>query len=70
MHQPQLTTLTSVDPEIAGLIEQEATSQHDSIRLIPSENYVSQAVLGAVVLGLTVAIVLFAWMLCGSGACD
>jgi glycine hydroxymethyltransferase len=35
------------DPEIAALINAEAQRQHDKIRLIPSENYVSTAVLEA-----------------------
>ncbi|ASR38374.1 serine hydroxymethyltransferase [Prauserella marina] len=46
-HQPAIPSLTAADPEIAGLIEQEAARQHDKIRLIASENYVSQAVLEA-----------------------
>jgi glycine hydroxymethyltransferase len=36
--------LQDVDPEIAALIEQEERYQLESVRLIPSENYVSQAV--------------------------
>ncbi len=47
MHEPAIPTLTATDPEIAGLIESEAERQHDKIRLIASENYVSQAVLEA-----------------------
>lgn len=39
--------LSDVDPEIAALIEAEGRRQHDSIRLIASENYVSQAVIAA-----------------------
>ncbi|MEU3272734.1 serine hydroxymethyltransferase [Saccharomonospora sp. NPDC006951] len=46
-HQPAIPSLTAADPEIAGLIEEEAARQHDKIRLIASENYVSQAVLEA-----------------------
>ncbi|MDT7725142.1 MAG: glycine hydroxymethyltransferase [Actinomycetota bacterium] len=46
-HQPALPTLTAADPEIAGLVEAEAQRQHEKIRLIASENYVSQAVLEA-----------------------
>jgi glycine hydroxymethyltransferase len=44
-HQPTIPTLTAADPEIAGLIEDEARRQAEKIRLIASENYVSQAVL-------------------------
>ncbi|AHH96187.1 serine hydroxymethyltransferase [Kutzneria viridogrisea] len=47
MHQPALTALTGFDPELAGLVEAEAKRQHDKIRLIASENYVSTAVLEA-----------------------
>lgn len=47
MHVPPLSNLTSVDPQLADLIEQEAQRQHDKLRLIPSENYVSTAVLEA-----------------------
>ena len=47
MHQPPIPHLAAEDPEIAGLIEDEARRQHDKIRLIPSENYVSHAVLEA-----------------------
>jgi glycine hydroxymethyltransferase len=39
--------LTSADPEIAGLIAAEERRQADKVRLIPSENYVSRAVLEA-----------------------
>jgi len=39
--------LTQVDPEIARLIRSEAERQHDKVRLIPSENYTSRAVLEA-----------------------
>jgi glycine hydroxymethyltransferase len=46
-HQPPIPTLTAADPEIAGLIEDEARRQAEKIRLIASENYVSQAVLEA-----------------------
>jgi glycine hydroxymethyltransferase len=46
-HQPAIPTLTAADPEIAGLVEAEARRQHEKIRLIASENYVSQAVLEA-----------------------
>jgi len=47
MHQPPITRVETEDPEIAALINAEAQRQHDKIRLIPSENYVSQAVLEA-----------------------
>ncbi|MCW2858874.1 MAG: glyA, partial [Actinoallomurus sp.] len=47
MHQPPITHLASTDPDLAELIEAEATRQHDKIRLIASENYVSPAVLEA-----------------------
>jgi glycine hydroxymethyltransferase len=47
VHVPPLSQLTSTDPEIARLIEAEAQRQHDKLRLIPSENYVSAAVLEA-----------------------
>jgi glycine hydroxymethyltransferase len=47
MHQPALNTLAATDPELAGLVESEAKRQHDKIRLIASENYVSTAVLEA-----------------------
>ncbi|MEC3979564.1 serine hydroxymethyltransferase [Amycolatopsis sp. H20-H5] len=46
-HQPPLNALAAADPQIAGLVEAEAQRQHDKIRLIASENYVSQAVLEA-----------------------
>jgi glycine hydroxymethyltransferase len=47
MHQPPVPHVASTDPEIAGLIEAEAQRQFSKIRLIPSENYVSEAVLEA-----------------------
>ncbi|GAA2348048.1 serine hydroxymethyltransferase [Dactylosporangium salmoneum] len=47
MHVPALTALTEADPELAGLIQAEAERQHDTLRMIASENYVSQAVLEA-----------------------
>ncbi|RJQ88541.1 serine hydroxymethyltransferase [Amycolatopsis panacis] len=46
-HQPALSALAAADPKLAGLVEDEAKRQHDKIRLIASENYVSQAVLEA-----------------------
>jgi len=39
--------LTATDPDIASLIQAEEARQRDSIRLIASENYVSNAVLAA-----------------------
>src|SRR5262249_53237156 len=47
MHVPNLTTLGTTDPDLAGLIEGEAQRQHDMLRMIASENYVSRAVLEA-----------------------
>jgi len=47
MHQPPIPHVESADPEIAGLIEAEARRQFEKVRLIPSENYVSVAVLEA-----------------------
>src|ERR671931_35690 len=47
MHQPGIAHLASADPELASLIESEAKRQFEKIRLIPSENYVSVAVLEA-----------------------
>src|ERR1019366_2333363 len=47
MHQPPIPQVASTDPEIAELIEGEARRQFEKIRLIPSENYVSEAVLEA-----------------------
>lgn len=46
-HQPAIATLAGADPQVAELIESEARRQHDKVRLIASENYVSQAVLEA-----------------------
>ncbi|MGB7215170.1 MAG: serine hydroxymethyltransferase [Gammaproteobacteria bacterium] len=42
-----MPALAATDPEIHGLILDEARRQHDYIRLIPSENYASQAVMEA-----------------------
>ena len=42
-----MTHLERTDPDIARLIQQEEVRQFESIRLIPSENYVSHAVLEA-----------------------
>jgi glycine hydroxymethyltransferase len=47
VHVPPIPHLTATDPEIAGLIESEARRQHDKLRMIASENYVSAAVLEA-----------------------
>jgi len=47
MHQPPIPHVASEDPEIAALIDSEAQRQFEKIRLIPSENYVSVAVLEA-----------------------
>src|ERR1700685_775150 len=48
MHQPPIPQIDAEDPEVARLIHDEASRQHDKFRLIPSENYVSLAVLEAV----------------------
>ncbi|MEV0566926.1 serine hydroxymethyltransferase [Dactylosporangium sp. NPDC050588] len=47
MHVPALPSITSADPDLADLIQREAARQHDTLRMIASENYVSQAVLEA-----------------------
>jgi glycine hydroxymethyltransferase len=47
MHQPPVPHVASTDPEVARLINAEAQRQFEKIRLIPSENYVSLAVLEA-----------------------
>jgi glycine hydroxymethyltransferase len=47
MHQPPVPHVASEDPEVAELINSEARRQFEKIRLIPSENYVSAAVLEA-----------------------
>src|SRR6202034_1735730 len=47
MHQPPIPHVASTDPDIAGLIEGEARRQFEKVRLIPSENYASVAVLEA-----------------------
>ena len=47
MHQPPIPHVAGSDPDIAELIQGEARRQRDKIRLIPSENYVSVAVLEA-----------------------
>ena len=43
----ELKAIMNVDPEIGDLIRQETIRQFQTIRLIPSENYVSRAVLEA-----------------------
>ncbi|MBE3133906.1 MAG: serine hydroxymethyltransferase, partial [Acidobacteria bacterium] len=40
-------TLTQADPEVADLLAKEERREFEKIRLIPSENYVSRAVLEA-----------------------
>ena len=47
MHVPALPDLARTDPQLHALIEGEAERQHDKLRMIPSENYVSTAVLEA-----------------------
>src|ERR1700678_4202748 len=48
MHQPPIPQIDAEDPEIAGLMHEEARRQQkDKFRLIASENYVSTAVLEA-----------------------
>src|SRR5205823_2628470 len=47
MHQPAIPHVESEDPEVADLIHAEAQRQFEKVRLIPSENYVSAAVLEA-----------------------
>jgi glycine hydroxymethyltransferase len=47
MHQPPVPHVATEDPEVAELINAEARRQYEKIRLIPSENYVSLAVLEA-----------------------
>src|SRR5579875_603257 len=47
MHNPPIPDVDSSDPEIAALIHGEAQRQFEKVRLIPSENYVSLAVLEA-----------------------
>lgn len=42
-----MTELTTTDPEVAEIIAAENRRQHEKIRLIPSENYASSAVLEA-----------------------
>src|SRR3979490_334716 len=47
MHEPPIPHLANTAPQLAELVEAEAKRQFDKIRLIPSENYVSAAVLEA-----------------------
>lgn len=47
MHEPKISHLAAADPALASLIEQETQRQHDKLRMIASENYVSTAVLEA-----------------------
>ncbi len=47
MHPDVAAKLAAVDPALASLIAQEERRQQDKIRLIASENYVSEAVLAA-----------------------
>jgi glycine hydroxymethyltransferase len=47
VHVPPIPDLAAADPEIAALVEAEAKRQHDKLRMIASENYVSTAVLEA-----------------------
>lgn len=42
-----MLTLNAADPEVAAIIRTENKRQHNKIRLIPSENYASRAVLEA-----------------------
>ena len=44
---PPGDALRDVDPEVAGLIEEEIARQNEGIELIASENFVSPAVLEA-----------------------
>jgi glycine hydroxymethyltransferase len=45
--ETQEPSLLDTDPEIAGLVQDEERRQREKLRLIPSENYVSRAVLQA-----------------------
>src|SRR5580658_8771178 len=47
MHEPPIPHVAATDPEIADLVEAEADRQFSKLRMIPSENYVSLAVLEA-----------------------
>ncbi|MCA9375860.1 MAG: serine hydroxymethyltransferase [Candidatus Doudnabacteria bacterium] len=48
-----MNVLTKTDPEIAKLIQQEDVRQRETLRMIPSENYVSKAVMEATGSSLT-----------------
>jgi glycine hydroxymethyltransferase len=47
MHVPPIPHLAAEDPQLAALVEGESRRQHDKLRMIPSENYVSVAVMEA-----------------------
>src|SRR5437763_887487 len=47
MHIPPIPAVENADPELARLVQDEARRQYEKARLIPSENYVSEAVLEA-----------------------
>jgi glycine hydroxymethyltransferase len=47
LQHTQEPSLADVDPEVAGLVHEEERRQAEKIRLIPSENYASRAVLEA-----------------------
>lgn len=47
VRDPYLTETERVDPEVYALIKEEEQYQVESIRLIPSENYTSRAVMEA-----------------------
>src|SRR5436305_6384713 len=47
MHIPPIPAVETADPEMARLVHDEARRQYEKARLIPSENYVSVAVLEA-----------------------
>ena len=44
-HCPPIPHVASADPEVAELIQAEASRQFQKLRMIASENYVSEAVL-------------------------
>ena len=47
MHVPPLPHVAATEPALAQLIEAESQRQHGKLRMIPSENHVSTAVLEA-----------------------